>query len=451
MAPVHDKDALQWAIPQLCQEILAALRGIAGHEEPVESISCHSWAAGCLLFAADGSLITPAYHHWDTERAQRGAAATNAEISAEALYAETGVQEPNGTTLVQLAAESSRRLEHTAHFLPVADAFNYLLAGLARSELSLASLTQLYNPVKRAWSAQILSALNLPARIFPRVVASGAELGRLKPEIIKETGLNETRVVAACSSDIASALAGLPSKDDEVWAFARLGATTLIGAETAEPILTDAARQLGFTNQIGCGGAFLFHKATAGLWVLDECKRFWKERDRELDDSVLRHLTISAPALESIVDFNDPRFSAPGDMPLKIQEYCKETNQEIPRKPGPVIRCVLESLALQARGALLETACLSGRQFNRLYLMGGQIDPLLTHFTANALQVPAVVLLPEAAAIGNVVIQALALGHLRSFAEAREIVRQSFRTETITPRTNVWDAAHERLASYAQR
>jgi sugar (pentulose or hexulose) kinase len=147
-----------------------------------------------------------------------------------------------------------------------------------------------------------------------------------------------------------------------------------------------------------------------------------------------------------LINPNDPRFLTPGDMPLKIQAFCKETGQEVPRKPGPILRCVLESLALTYRKTLEEIENLTGRQFARLYVIGGSEDNLLFHFTANALQIPVTIAPTNIASIGNVIVQAIALRHIQTLDHARDIVRNCFKMETITPHAAVWNQAYDRLA-----
>jgi sugar (pentulose or hexulose) kinase len=178
---------------------------------------------------------------------------------------------------------------------------------------------------------------------------------------------------------------------------------------------------------------------------LEECRRFWKERDREIDNTLLSHLAGSSPPFDSLINPADPRFLTPGDMPLKIQAFCRKTRQPVPRKPGPIIRCVLESLALQCRKTLHEIEDLTGRQVARLYLLNGSANALLNYFTANAVRRPLVVAPADTTAIGNVIVQALALGHLQSLEQAREIVRNSFKTETLLPYATAWDTAYDRL------
>ncbi len=443
--PLKENHSLHWNIPQLYQETLAGLRKIGEYEEPVDSISCNSWAADYLLFEPDGSLITPAYHHGDP-RTEAGMKKVFSKVPWETIYDETGVQNMPGNTLFQLGAEKSRRLKRVSHLVPVADGFNYLLAGVPRVEMSLASATQLYNPVTKTWSDRLLSALQLPPTLFPPVVPAGTVLGALRPEIAQATGLEDARVVASCSHELAAALAGLPIVEGENWAFLRLGTWAVMGTELAEPIINESSRESNFTNELGYGGLVRFSKHTVGLWILEECRRFWREKDRDLDIHLLMHLALSEEPFESLINLADPRFLTPGDMPLKIQAFCKETHQPVPRKPGPTFRCVLESLALLYRKTLQEIEQLTGRETTRLYLLGESANSFLNSFIANALQVPVVIAPADATAIGNVVVQAVALGHIQSLERAREVVRNSFKTETIVPHAADWEAPYERLA-----
>src|SRR5580765_7336137 len=200
--PIEEDGSLHWNIPQLYEETIQGLRVIGGYEENIDSISCNSWGADYLLFGSDGSLITPTFHHGD-RRSADGMKKVYSKVPRETVYDETGVQQMSTNTLFQLGAEKWLRLRKASHLLPVADAFNYLLAGVPRVEMSLASTTQLYNPVTKAWSDRLLQALRLPPELFPTVVPSGTELGTLRPEVAKETGLEEPRIISSCSHEIA--------------------------------------------------------------------------------------------------------------------------------------------------------------------------------------------------------------------------------------------------------
>jgi rhamnulokinase len=442
--PTTEKGSLVWNMPHLLGEILEALREVGAQDEPVDSISCHSSVSDWLLFDSVDSLITPVYHHED-RRSELGMKKLLAKISADALYEETGVQTTPENALFQLVAESSRRLSRASHLLPLADGFNFLLGGEARAEVSLASRSQLYNPVAKAWSDRLVSALGLPPRLLPAVVPAGTVLGGLRREVADQTGLAETRVVASCSHEIAAALAGLPTPNAG-WAYLWPGATTLLGTVVGEPFIGEASRLMNFSNEVGYGGSVCLHRQVMGVWIFEECRRFWGEQDRGLDPDVLMHLATSAPPFEALINPADPRFTTPGDMPLKIQAFCKETNQEVPRKPGPIVRCILESLALLYRKALLEIEYLTGRKVEQLLVLGGSSNGLLNHFIANAVQLPVIVAPAEAPSIGNVLVQALALGHVHSLGEAQDIVRKSIRMDAIRPHTAAWHAAFDRFA-----
>ena len=442
--PVKEKGSLHWNIPQLYQEILDGLREIGKYEEPVASVSCTAWDRDYLLFTSDGSLIPPS-HQADDARSATGMDAVLSKIAWPVIYEETGVQHTPGSTLFQLGAEKPRRLRQASHLMPVADGFNYLLSGVPSVEMSSASATQLYSPASNDWSEPLVSTLGLPRQLLPNIVPAGTRLGMFRTDLARATGLMEARVVASCSHDLAAALTGLPVVNGEPWAFLQLGTNSVLGNSIVRPIINDDSRELNFGNTPAPCGDNYFHTRTVGLRILQECRQYWKAHDRELDGDVLMHLAACAEPFESLINPADQRFLTPGDMPLKIQAFCNETGQPVPRKPGAVLRCVLESLALYYRKTLLDLRHLTGRNITKLFLFGDTSNSLLNHFTANALEVPVVVATPETRTIGNVLMQALAVGHITSFDELQDIARRAFAPETITPRAGIWSGAYERF------
>ena len=440
---IKENNSACWNIPHIYHEILRGLRELSAYDEPVESISCSSWGADYFLFDSGSAFMPPSYR--GNPSADAGMKEVLTKIPWEILYDETGIQRLPGNTIFQLASEKPKRLKKAKHLLPMADGFNYLLSGAARVEMSQASATQLYNPATGTWSEFLLNSLKLRPELLPQIVLAGTKLGSLRSEVARETRLEEAQVIATCSNELAAALVGLPASRGERWAFMRAGAQMSMGTQLIAPLINDSSRESKFTNETGFGGSIHFYKRVVGLGILDECKKFWKEKDRELDEDVLRHLAIGAAPFESLINPEDPVFQTPGDMPLKIQAYCKETNQVVPRKPGAIFRCVLESLALSYRKTLLEIESHTGREFSRLYLIDGSPSNLLYHFTANALQIPITLAPANPAAIGNIIVQALALGHIKSLEEAHEIVRNSFKMETITPHPTFAQEAYGRM------
>jgi len=447
--PVPQKKELHWNIPYLYQEMMEALRTLGISDEPMDSVSCSSWGGDYMLFDNSGSLMSPIYTFGDS-RTDGIMQKVLSKFPGSALFEETGIQEAPANTLFQLVAENSRRLRSASHLLPIGDGFNCLLTGIPRVEMSLASATQLFNPVTGAWSMRLLEHFRFDPRMFPGLVTAGTKLGPLREDLEKQTTLSGAQVVAACSSKTAASIAGLPLGGSESWAFLRPGPYTLIGTEIKKPVLDESAHALGFTNQVGCAGSVYLHRHAPGLWILDECQKFWRTKDRDVDSDYLSHLATSAPPFASIIDPMDPRFLVPGDMPLKIQAFCQETGQEVPRKPGPVFRCILESLALMYRRTLGQIERLTGRPITRICLFGVSANSLLAHFTANALHIPAVIFSADSSAIGNVLMQSLAMGHIKSLNDGRELVRQSFKTHTILPHTTLWNEAYARFMNYSE-
>jgi rhamnulokinase len=288
--------------------------------------------------------------------------------------------------------------------------------------------------------------LDLPAGLLPEIVPSGTVLGPLSAAVAQETGLDsETRVVASCSHDTGAAVAAVPAQGEN-WAFLSSGTWSLMGIELPEPVINERSRKLNFTNEIGYGHSVRLLKNIVGLWIVQECRRYWAEQQQELDYEIMTHLAASAPPFRSLINPTDSRFLGPGEMPEKIAAYCRETQQPVPKKPGEFIRCVLESLALLYRRTLLEIEELTGRKIGRLHVVGGgSKNSLLNHFTANAVQVPVVVGPAEATSVGNVLVQAMAVGDLGSLAEARQVVRDSFKCEVLQPHVGAWQAAYERM------
>jgi rhamnulokinase len=445
-APVQAKDSLQWDISRIFHETVDSLRTVASYEEPVQSISFSSTARDCFLFDEDGALITPALHHGDPQ----GLANRQKLVSRvpwATIYEETGLPSEAAPILLQLGAEPSKRLKKTRRVLSLADSFNYLLSGEARMELSMAGASSLFNPQQNIWSRKVLDTLKLRPEVLPTIVPSGTVLGAMRADLQVETKLEDVHITASCSEETAAMLAALPVAEGESWAFLSPGPFTLVGTHVPHPIINEVSAQLNFMNHVGFGGAISFCKRSAGLHILDECRRFWEQSDRNMDGELLSHLAGSATPFESLIDPSDPRFATPGDMPAKIQAFCKETNQPVPRKPGPIYRCVLESLALHFRKLIYQLEHLTGQTFQKIYVPYAGANMLLNHFTTNALQVPLTLVSGDLPAVGNIAVQALALGHIRSPEAVREVLRRSSKTETILPHARLWEQAYERFVT----
>jgi rhamnulokinase len=220
-----------------------------------------------------------------------------------------------------------------------------------------------------------------------------------------------------------------------------------MGVELPGPIITDQGRDTNFTNEIGFGGMVRLLKNIVGLWVVQECKREWARLGQDFGYVTLRELATKSKPFVSLINPADPRFVRPDDMPAKIVAFCQETGQPVPNSPGAFVRCALESLALFYRITMRQLEAVIGRKIERLHIVGGgSQNHLLNQFAANSLQIPVLAGPTECTALGNLLVQAIGLGHLPSLASAREMVRKSFEVTTVRPQAAAeWGAAFSRF------
>ena len=448
--PLGNDQSLRWDLDALFREIEKGLGKAAERELQIEGVSVDSWGVDYVLLDDAGEIMPPAFHYRN-ERNKAAAEAMLQRIPWEEIYEETGLQFIAFNTLFQLAAEEPERLGKAHLALPMADAFNHWLSGIAKTELSIASTTQIYDPRKRRWSPRLLEALDLPASKLPEIAPSGTILGSLRPAIQKATGLTETKVIAGLSHDTGAAVAAVPTTEEgENWAFLSSGTWSLIGAELTEPLINEDSRARNFTNEIGYGHRVRFLRNVIGLWLIQECRRRWAEAGEEYDYDDLTSMADEAEPFAHLIDPDDDRFFNPPDMPAAIAGFCRETNQPAPTTPGAFTRCALESLALMYRHRIADLSELTQRSFHRLHVIGGgSRNALLNQFSANALGMEVVAGPAEATALGNVAAQALALGRLNSLQEARRRIAKSADLATFLPsKEPAWEMAAERFAQF---
>ena len=440
--PLQINGSLCWDIEVLWRELQKGLRKAGSLKNPITSISADSWGLDYILLDERDKIIGPAFHYRDVRTAQ-GVENMRARMDWPALFAETGIQFMPFNTVYQLAAESPDRLKRARKVLLIGDAFNWLLSGVAKTEESLASTSAIYNPRTRDWSTKVIEALGVTPEIFTPIVSSGTKLGHL-PVTARLDGVE---VIASCSHDTGAAVAAVPA-GARPWAYISSGTWSLMGVEVTQPVLTDRCRELNFTNEMGYGGTVRLLKNIVGLWIVQECRREWVRQGRDYDYATLTKMAGEAPAAGPLINPADPRFVAPGDMPERIAKYCVETGQRPPESVGATIRCALESLALQYRNTLREVERLTETRIEQLHIVGGgSQNHLLNQFTANATGIPVIAGPTEATAIGNVLVQAIAMGELDSLRTARELVRRSFEVITFEPREQEhWNAAAETFA-----
>ncbi|MFF4302835.1 rhamnulokinase family protein [Streptomyces sp. NPDC001601] len=440
--PVRVPEGLRWDVLGLYAGVLDGLRA-AGQ---VASVGVDSWAVDYGLLDADGALLGTPVHYRDA-RTEGIAEQVWARVPAAELYARTGLQYAPFNTLYQLvAARSSAQFAHAERLLLVPDLLSYWLTGEQGTELTNASTTQLIDTRTREWSYEIADRLGIDLGLFAPLRRPGDPAGVLRPEVLEETGLTgPVPVTAVGSHDTASAVAAVPALGER-FAYICTGTWSLAGLELTAPVLTEESRAANFTNELGLDGTVRYLRNIMGLWLLQECVRAWG--DPELG-GLLRE-AAGVPALRSVVDAGDAAFLAPGRMPERIAEACRASGQPVPRTPGEITRCILDSLALAHRRAVTDAQRLAGHPVDTVYVVGGGArNALLCQLTADACGLPVVAGPAEAAALGNVLAQARAHGVVGDLADMRRLLTRTQPLTRYVPRggTARWEAAEARAAT----
>ena len=444
--PIRMGDSLHWDLPRIVAECrIAITKAAAGG--PLQSIGVDTWGVDFGLIGGNGEMVGLPYHYRDP-RFNGAVEKTFARISKETVFSKTGIQTMQINTLFQLAvlAERSPKLLQAAEkLLFIPDLLHYFLTGRAESEYTIASTSQMLDATTRTWATDILLTLNLPTRLLTNVLPAGSEYGTLLPAEAELTGAGEVSVIAPGGHDTACAVAAVPAQGDG-WAYLSSGTWSLLGVEIPRPVLTPEAALANVTNEGGVDGTIRLLKNIAGLWLVQECRRSYTRLGSERSYDQLTRLAAEAMPLAAIIDPDHPSLLAPPDMPKAIRDLCIATGQTPPEGVGATIRCCLESLGLKYRAVIETLKRLSGQEVHTLHIVGGgSQNKLLNQIAANATGCRVIVGPIEATAIGNVLLQAKAKGHIASLADLRTIVRNSFQTETYEPDPKEkaqWNAAY---------
>ncbi len=445
---------MQWDLLNQWQHILRGLRAAGGlYSGRVASVGVDTWGVDFALLGRNDELLGNPYHYRDQRTAGIFDAAFTI-VPREEIFAATGLQFMEFNTLYQLLAmklQNSPLLEMAESLLLMPDLFHWLLTGIKANEFSNASTTQFYDPTSRSWARELLGRFGLPTEILGQLAQPGTLLGPIQSGVADDTNLAGVEVILPGTHDTASAVAAVPaaSKPGERpdWCYISSGTWSLMGVETPEPIITPRCYELNFTNEGGIGGTTRVLKNITGLWLVQECRRNWKQSGREYGWEELIRRAGETPPLLSLVNPDDPLFIAPNDMPAAICDYCARTGQIVPQSEGAVIRAALESLALRYRMVLGYLEELIGGQINTIHIVGGGTqNRLLCQMTADATNRRVVAGPVEATAIGNLMMQAVARGAIGSIAEAREVIRHSFAVQVYKPKLpQAWADAYSRF------
>jgi rhamnulokinase len=453
---VRAAGSLYWDILGIWSEIQTGLlKYHAGCGQVPGGIGADAWGVDFGLLDRGGRLSGNPWHYRDA-RTSGIPPHVFRTVPERDWFAETGVQTMPINTLFQLYSmvrAHDPALDSPATLLMIPDLCTYLLCGDRSVEWSEATTTQMYSTRRNDWARGLLGSLQMPVDILPPVIQPGTILSPLRAEVLDDCGFARPfPAIAVASHDTASAVAAIPHMDEHS-VFLSSGTWSLMGVEAAGPDTSDAALRLGFTNEGGAGGATLLLKNMTGLWIVQECLRHWTGEGSSFSWDDLISAASAASPLASMIDPDAPEFQVPCDMPRAIRDFCLVTGQPAPQTPGEITRCAFESLSLNYRSVLESLRSLTGRDLRTIRVVGGGgLNRMLCQMTADACGSVVVSGPAEASALGNIMVQAVAAGHLAGLAEGRAAIAQSVECSTFAPyRDDRWDEAFSRFHALQER
>jgi len=444
---------LYWGFPNQWTHVLNGMQAAgAKYGSQISSVGVDTWGVDFGLLGRNDTLLGNPYCYRDPRTNDTMEKAFQTVPRSE-IFAQSGLQFMQFNSLYQFLAmkwENSPILEQAESFLMMPDLFHWLMSGVKSNEFTNATTTQFFNPITRDWAKPMLEKFGLPTHLFLPVSQPGSTLGKLQSSIIQTTGLSSANVVLPGTHDTASAVMAVPTSKPSGqtdWCYISLGTWALLGVETKNPVISDAAFEINFTNEGGVGDTFRLLKNISGLWLIQECRRVWNQTGKNWDWEDLNQMAATAKSLETFINPDARDFLTPTDMPEAIRQYAARTGQQIPENEGAVLRCALESIAMKFRMVLEMCEKLTGTKIETIHIVGGGTkNKQLCQAAADACGRLVVTGPIEATAIGNLMMQAVAAGDVANIQEAREVIRKSFDVVEFTPQNHdLWNDAYDRF------
>ena len=443
--PVKINGTVYWDVQRLFFEIK---QGILKAKEAggFDSIGIDTWGVDFGLLRKDGTLVENPVHYRDARNDGMVEKATE-YMSKERMYDITGIQFMDFNTIFQLLSLKENRpyiLEEADKLLFMPDLLNYMLSGVKSTEFSIATTSQMVDLKTNNWSEEILDTFGINKNLLTDIAPTGAVIGQLSDEICEELGVAKADIVSVAAHDTQSAITATPCEFDD-FAFISCGTWSLFGTEVKEPIINEASKKLNVTNEGGYDYTTAFLKNICGLWLIQESRRQWIREGKEYSYAELEKLALECEPFKCFIDPDAPEFAPMGNLPRRVKEYCEKTGQYVPQTVGEIIRCIYESLALKYRYTFDGIKECTGKDYDRIHVMGGGTkDKLLLQMTAQSCNVNVYGGPIEATALGNVAIQLMSTGAIKDIKEARKIIAKGENLKLYEPKDNAdWEKAYE--------
>lgn len=444
--PVTVNGTTFWDVLRLFHEIKQGLIKSKTCGE-ISSIGIDTWGVDFGLIDKYGQLLENPIHYRDL-RTKGMIEEADKIIPLKKMYEMTGIQFMELNTVFQLLSLAKNRphiLERADKLLFMPDLFGYMLTGKKTTEYSIATTSQLVDINTKSWSNEIFEKLGIPQDIMCDIVKSGTVLGELSDGVCEECGLDKIKVISVCGHDTQSAITAVPCPDKQ-FAFISSGTWSLFGTELGEPIVNDKAFEINVTNEGGYGESTGFLKNIIGLWLIQESRRQFARDGKQYSYADLEREALAAKPFACFIDPDAPEFVPHGNIPERIREYCRRTNQYVPETVGEIMRCIYESLAMKYRETFEKLCECTERDYEVIHVIGGGTkDTLLCQLTANSCNRNVVAGPIEATVLGNIAVQLLASGDIETIADARRIIAESENVTTYNPQsTDEWAQAYSR-------
>ena len=426
-------DELHWDFDTLIASVAQGFEVAQNSGIEISSVAIDTWGVDYGRVRADGTLLEDPYNYRDS-RTDGIPEKLFADIPAAGMYSRCGLQVMPFNTVFQLVAGAGQPgWDLTEQVLLLPDLIGHWFTGVGVAEVTIASTTGLLDVATRRWSAETLAEVSrlygLPLeRVLPALVEPGT-VGAPALRLAKPVP-----VISVGGHDTASAVVTVPTTTDR-FAYISSGTWSLVGLELDAPVLTQESRQLNFTNELGLDGTVRYLKNVMGLWVFSESIRTWEKTTPAVALTDRVAAAGKLPPLACVVDMNDERLLPPGDMPARLAAMATETGQAVPRTQDEYARCIIDSLALTYRVAIRDACHMAGRDIEVIHIVGGgSQNELLCQLTAEATGLPVVAGPVEGTAMGNLLVQARAMGALSGgLAELRQVARASSELKRYTP------------------
>lgn len=432
--PVQLKNHLQWDFLRLVHEVKQCLLKCKNDGETIDSIGVDTWGVDYGLLDVEGELIGNPFHYRDL-RTEPMLEHCFKYINKEDLIQKSGLDCLPYNTIYQLLAETQLNdgpINKAEQMLLMPDLFNYILTGQKRSEYTIATTTQLFDYEKSNWNYELIQMLNLPQHLFAPVIYSGAIVGELTAEIITELDIKSCKVISVGSHDTASAIAAIPAETDD-FIFISTGTWVMVGVEAESLTVNETTKAYGLSNEGSASGKVNLLRNIMGLWLMQECKRQWLKEGCNIDYPEMVAEGLKAQ-VTCVINPDDPTFYAPGNMPEKIKNYCRMSNQQVPESVGEIVRAIAEGLALRISHTIEGLEEATGKTYEVIHMFGGGIQDVLFCQTVADFTGKKVITGPkEATAMGNILLQGMGLGYIKDLQEGRAIVRASIEIKTYEP------------------